>query len=214
MKISEIYNQYRIIPNLQLHQLRVAAVAKQISDNMIINVDNASIVTAALLHDMGNIIKFDLNVFPDFLEPEGLEYWKKVKKSFHRDYGDDEHLAHIEIAKELKIDDKVIEIINNVGFSKSKANYENSSYENKIVAYSDMRVTPFKVVSLEERVYEGRKRYDQNTGEKSVFTEFEENYDYLKKIERQIFENNKLKPLNINDESTNQLIDILEKYEV
>ena len=83
MKISEIYRKYRIPPQLQLHQLRVASIAKYICDNLKVPVDIEEVVSADLLHDMGNIIKFDLSLFPEYLEPEGLEYWQGVKNDFH-----------------------------------------------------------------------------------------------------------------------------------
>jgi len=62
------------MPSLQLHMFRVAGVASVICENFkqpeLINQDD--IVSACLLHDMGNIIKFNLSLFPQFLEPEGL----------------------------------------------------------------------------------------------------------------------------------------------
>ena len=74
MKISEIYQKYQIPPHLQLHMYRVSAVAWTICDNFDEELDKIKIVAADLLHDMGNIIKFDLKLFPEFLEPEGYDY--------------------------------------------------------------------------------------------------------------------------------------------
>ncbi len=62
-KISEIYEEYKIMPNLREHQLRVAAVAAQICDNFNKPLNKKEIITACLLHDMGNIIKFKLELF-------------------------------------------------------------------------------------------------------------------------------------------------------
>ena len=47
----------------------------------------------ALLHDLGNIVKFDLEKYPDFLgkEKPRLEYWKKVQKEVREKYGSDDH---------------------------------------------------------------------------------------------------------------------------
>jgi 5'-deoxynucleotidase YfbR-like HD superfamily hydrolase len=55
--------------NLQLHQLRVAAVGQIICESIPDFDETEEVVTTCLLHDMGNIIKFDLNYFPEFLEP-------------------------------------------------------------------------------------------------------------------------------------------------
>ena len=55
-KISEIYAEYKIMPNLQMHMYRVAAVASLIYDNFNEPLNKEEIITACLLHDMGNII--------------------------------------------------------------------------------------------------------------------------------------------------------------
>jgi len=79
---KEIYREYRLMPSLSLHQLRVAAVAKLICDSFKERIDTNNVVLACLYHDMGNIIKFDLNYFPEFTKPEGLEYWQKIKEDY------------------------------------------------------------------------------------------------------------------------------------
>ena len=38
-KITEIYKEYKIMPNLQMHQYRVAAVAMQICESLNIKID-------------------------------------------------------------------------------------------------------------------------------------------------------------------------------
>ena len=80
--IQQIYSDYKIMPNLQLHQLRVASVAKIIAENFKEKLDKESIVIACLFHDMGNIIKFNFSYFTEFLKPEGLEYWQAVKNEY------------------------------------------------------------------------------------------------------------------------------------
>ena len=107
----ELYAQYRIMPKLQLHQLRVTAVAQTICKVFAERVDERTVVTACLFHDMGNIIKFDLTKFPDFLEPEGLEHWSQVKKEFEEKYGFDQHAATLMIARELGLSVPVLECI-------------------------------------------------------------------------------------------------------
>ena len=82
MNISEIYEKYQIMPQLQNHMYRVAGVASVICNNFSKPVDKNSVVSACLLHDMGNIIKSDLNLFPEYLNEKGLSYWKNLKKEF------------------------------------------------------------------------------------------------------------------------------------
>jgi len=79
MNIIQVYAKYQIMPELARHQLRVAGVAQTIVQACQERLDEDSIVTACLLHDMGNILKFDLTRFPEFLQPEGLDYWQQVQ---------------------------------------------------------------------------------------------------------------------------------------
>lgn len=118
MTVREIYNNYKIMPTLRLHQLRVAAVGQIICDSIPDFKDTKEVVVTCLLHDMGNIIKFDLNYFPEFLKPEGLEYWQKVKEEYIQKYGNDEHHATQSIIAELLNSGKIRECADQVGFSK------------------------------------------------------------------------------------------------
>ncbi|MDA1316977.1 MAG: HD domain-containing protein [bacterium] len=203
------------MPSLQLHQLRVAGVAQIICENIDVQVDSSPIIMACLLHDMGNIIKFKLDLFPEFLEPEGLDYWKKVKKDFHSTYGDDEHVATMSIVKgsvPLWRDrpykkQRVLELIEAIGFSNAKLNYESTDFGNKIAAYADTRVKPHGVTSMKERLADGRARFKLNT---SVRQEdegfFEEMAGYLKKIEDQIFSHMPFKPSEITEKAVQEVI--------
>src|SRR5437899_3061825 len=95
--ISDIYNKYKIMPTLQKHMLRVAAVASLICDSIGLPVDRESVIAACLVHDLANIIKFRMNVIPEFFKPEGVEYWQKIKEEYIGKYGEDEHEATIKI---------------------------------------------------------------------------------------------------------------------
>src|SRR5690242_14147552 len=111
MGIADIYLQYKILPFLQLHQLRVAAVAVQICRSLSVEVDTNSATVASLLHDMGNILKFDFQAYPSAFEPEGISYWKRVQDEYRAKYGNDEHDATLTIARELGVSDAVLGII-------------------------------------------------------------------------------------------------------
>ncbi len=214
MKIKDIYQKYKIMPNLRLHMYRVAGVASVICDFANITVDRQSIVSAALLHDMGNIIKFNLDLFPVFLKPEGKEYWHKVQNEYFEKYGQDEHVATIEIAKEIGVDEKVMDLLNNIGFSKMNFTSESSDFNLKIAAYSDMRVEPHGVVSLEKRLIDGRAR---NMVRKSAFGNdviYEKMASYLRKIEKQIFEKTLIKEDSITDEKILNYVTKLSDFEI
>ena len=111
-KIIEIYKEYKIMPMLAMHQMRVAAVAMEIADSFDTGIDKESIVKACLLHDMGNIIKFHLERNPEWNEPLGTEYWQSVKDEYILLYGNHEHHASLKIAKALGMSTYTIELIN------------------------------------------------------------------------------------------------------
>ncbi len=231
MKVEDIYVQYHIMPSLRTHQYRVAGVAQSLCDALHIVDDN--IIAACLLHDMGNILKFKLDLFPDFLEPEGLDYWKKVKADYHRTYGDDEHSATMIIAKEVlgafhgsektaadmqknyqKMikPSRVIELIDAIGFSNAQYNFESSDIGRKIAAYSDMRVEPYGVTSLNHRLKDGHKRFKLQKPEVSNDVFFNEMSEFLKKIEHQLFSALAIKPADITEQKVQSYIKALREF--
>lgn len=161
--ITEIYQAYCLMMNLQQHQLRVAAVASTIWSWLLPqvqqDVDQNNVILACLLHDMGNTIKFNLTLFPEFLEPEGVEYWQNVKDRYLKQFGTDEHLASEKIAADLGVDTKVLRYIESVGFQQAQDNLSTTDWGQKICDYADVRVGPYGVITLEERFVDLRDRY-------------------------------------------------------
>lgn len=212
----EIYAEYKIMPNLQLHQLRVAAVGKRIAESAPYALDEKSIILAGLFHDMGNIIKSDFSVFPEFCEPEGVAHWESVKAEFIQKYGPKTHRANIMIAQELKLPQRVIDIIDAVGFSNIKNVSDTDSWEKKVVEYADCRVGPKGVLSLEERHEEAHIRYMTRMPENEKYTEYE--YEQLitsaAEIETQLFVMSTITSAEITDEVITSIIEQLWDYPV
>ncbi len=211
--VQEIYEHYKIIPSLQLHQLRVAAVAKTIADNSDDELDTRSVVLAGLFHDMGNIIKSDLTTFPDFLEPEGYAHWLLVKNEFISAYGPDEHAATRAIAREISLPHPVLEILAGVGFSKLKETVASNSFELKIAEYADLRVGPHGVIPMAARIEDGKRRYvgkhpDMPRGEEVLRTLVGAAYE----LEQQIFARADIGPDDITEQSIQPLIAELREY--
>ena len=202
------------MPALQMHMFRVAGVASVICAYINIPVDRHSIISAALLHDMGNIIKFKMDIFPEFLQPEGQEYWQRVQKEYFNTYGHDEHVATIAIAKELGVNEKTMDLLNRIGFSKANLTYESPDFNLKIAAYSDMRVEPYGVVSLEKRVNDGRERNRERITSFADDSTFEKMVEYLRKIENQIFEKISVKPEEITEEKVQTHIQELKQFDL
>lgn len=212
MTILDIYQKYQIMPTLQQHQLRVAAVASILTDH--ITIDTKNVITACLLHDMGNILKFDLDKpwFPDFLEPEGPAYWINVQKTFQNKYGDNEHQASITIAQEVGANQRVIELIDCVSFSQAEKNVTTTDFGKKICEYSDMRVTPHGVTSLETRLKDLQKRYApirNSEKDKQRRTRFSQ---LSQQIEEQLFQEIELLPQQITDTSIQPIVPQLKQF--
>jgi hypothetical protein len=154
--IQDIYAQYTIPPQLQLHQRRVAAVGKLVAEAH--DIDVTTVVTACLLHDMGNIIKFKLDRFPEFLEPEGKDYWEKVQQHFFDTYGRDEHLATLMICDELGVSETVLQCIRAIGMTQVHHNLTEGTMEEKVTNYADMRIGPRGLISIQDRLADGKAR--------------------------------------------------------
>ncbi len=213
-KIQNIYSSYKIPPSLAEHHFRVASVADLISSSFSTKIDSKDLVLACLFHDMGNIIKSDLSKFPDFVQPEGLEYWQKVKSDFIEKYGDDVHLATMSISKELNLPERVLNIIEKIGFGNVPEIEKNGSLEQKICSYSDMRVGPHGVVSLDQRMKDLRERYGKIILEKYSNEDFETVVESLKRIEKEIFSKTFMKPEDVTDQSILPIISGLKEVEV
>lgn len=214
MTISQVYDHYRIMPNLQLHMYRVGGVAKLITDNLLKPVDGTSVITASLLHDMGNIIKFNLQTFPQFLQPEGLQYWQEVQEWYVDRYGSDEHEASVLIAAELGVSEHVQNLIRATGFSAPKQNLESGEVDSMVCEYSDCRVTPFGVVTLEDRLKDLELRYSPlypSEEDKRLRVEFRE---YMKKVEQVIFADAQIKPEDITEVNVQNEIESLKNWVV
>lgn len=206
MTIDEIYKKYHIMPNLKQHMFRVTGVAEVLGRELLSTDELDDVITAALLHDMGNMAKFDLEYFPQFLEPEGLEHWQKIQNDFWAKYGKNAHDATLKILDELEVSDRVKALVNAVSFNKAKQTLDSDDYGRKICAYADMRVAPYGVVSLKERLDDGQKRYGSKD-KKNTFSYVMG--AYLRKIETQLFEKSSFAPEQITDEAVAPL---LEKY--
>jgi hypothetical protein len=164
---------------------------------------------------MGNIIKFNFDIFDDgFYAPEGRDYWKNVQREFREKHGDDEHIATEKIFSELSVSHDVLEIINNIGFPYSDENYKNNDYSRKICSYSDMRVAPNNVILLQKRLADLRIRYSKNNNPDFTKENFNHYKSYWEKIQDQIFKHCKIKPSDITDENVNPLVEDLKDFKI
>lgn len=201
MIVHDIYDQYKIMPNLAQHMYRVAGVGDWIAAKLALShakVSRENVVKTCLVHDLGNIVKFDLAVFPEYVEPEGLDYWQSVKTATTEKYGKNAHLATNAMIRELGLSERLIELADAISFNRAKQTLEGDDWDAKICAYADMRVAPHGVVSMKERLEDGFQRYEKRGADRRF------SYimgSYLRKIEQQLAEAGRFQPEEIREES-------------
>lgn len=209
MNIIDIYNKYYLPENLQMHMLRVAACSNLILDNWNgCKLDRNAILRVSLLHDMGNILKISEDSIDD-------ENFKRIRKKYFEKYGTNDHELSLEIGKLEGLSKKELEILNGKRSKKNEETYKSDSYEIKICAYCDQRVTPNGVVGIRERLEDAKVRYKNKP--QSVWSN-EEKANYLIEcalgIEKQIMQFCDIMPENINDKNIAKYIEKLKQYEI
>ena len=213
--IQDVYKKYQIMPQLEAHMLRVAGVADLICAHFKIGIDRHSVVAACLLHDMGNIVKFDFDYtrqfMPELVDVGTLASWEAVKREFIEKYGAESHAATMNIIAELGINKRIIELIDCIGVDQALNNAATSDFEKKICAYSDVRVEPSGVVALEKRFTGLRHRY-KNHPEGARGREVFENA--LREVERQIFSKTDFSPSAVTAGAVGPLVDKLKVFSI
>jgi len=157
MKVFEIYQKFTTPPNLQEHMFRVASVALFIVDHWEgPEIDKDLIIKSALVHDLGNIVRLDLKGHPEFLgkEADNIDFWAKKQQEMIEKYGLDDHQATAKMLKEIGLKNKLVELVLRKGFKSSLDIEKSGNWELKIILYADMRVGPFGIMSLANRLEE------------------------------------------------------------
>lgn len=152
MNINQIYDDLGIPPNLREHMLRVTTIIKFLEKNWAKNLSThvnwSKTIIAGLLHDVGNMVRFDFDKLPIY----PIDYWKEKQKQTINKYGDDDHIATERILTEKNIDPEIIQIILNKNFVNATKIANSSNWNEKILLYADMRVSPHGITTLKERL--------------------------------------------------------------
>lgn len=217
MQIADIYLKYSIPPNLQNHMFRVAAVGACIVDYWDTSgaLDRKAIITALLFHDTGNIIKYDFrHVRLMGEEAKRVDYWRKVQKEFREKYQNDEHVATREIAEQVGINKQSMELLRAVGSSRLQKAVESIDWSVKIVNYSDFRVDPLGVVTVDKRFDDIIERYKGRDHELGRVEETEARRARCLKLEAQLQLHVKISLPTIDNNSIAQTLDEVRQFEI
>lgn len=142
--------------------LRVAAVAKVICDNWIWeDFDKEATMTSCFLHDMGNILKFNLDLYPDFFQPEWVDYWKWIKEQY-KQYWSNDWEATLSLAYSLGISKTAMKVLYAQVMLPFQSNVEGNNIAIKICEFADMSVSPHWIISWRERILDLEKRNMKN----------------------------------------------------
>ena len=152
MKIREIYKNFRIPPNLRDHMFRVYSVICLIETHWKgKKVDWNLAKKTALLHDLGNIIKFKQFIG---LEESSIEYWKQVQKEMIKKYGSDEEGATKIMLRKVGVDERVIQIIEMKAFANSVGVKDSNDWRLKLLLYyADLRTLPLTSGDIRRKTF-------------------------------------------------------------
>ncbi len=202
MKIHEIYRKYRVTPNLQEHMLRVCSIVEFIQRHWQAEglVDWNFLKKIALLHDLGNTVKFDLDKNPEFLgkEKSNIRYWKQVQKEIIKKYGLNDHEATKRMLQEIGVEDEMIKTILQKSFGNSVETKNSNNWPLKILYYADLRILPFGIGTLKERIDDVRDRMPKYTNR----PDFDDLVNACREIEEQIQSNLTVSVNDIGDKTT------------
>lgn len=153
MTAQEIYTAFGLPKNLQRHMRQVAALGQYLAQNCTEEILEYHVVWALLLHDLGNVLKFDFSAGLDLFDPDerDLETWQKYQAETAQKYGDDVHEATLKMAKEAGAAPRTLELIAGMGRSGLQAAVETVDWEQRICCYADFRVSPAGYTTLEDR---------------------------------------------------------------
>ncbi len=157
------------------------------------------LVKAALLHDIGSIVKFDLDEHKEFLGKEAskIKHWKKKQEKIISKYGKDDHEVTMKMLDELKVLEKIKKIVLNKSFGNAIEVVASSDYSHKILLYADLRVTPKGISTMEARLKETTER----TPQYAESPDLPELLGAAKRIEKQIQDSLDIPVSEINFES-------------
>ena len=207
MNVAQIYVQYKIPQNLQEHMLRVAALSQILTENWIGKLlDKEAILQTCLFHDMANIIKFNFNNPVFKMTPEEIRYWQAVRQELVKKYSNNIHAATLAICQEINLPETVLDLVNKLEWSNTPAILKNKDLESGITVYCDMRIGPFGIMSLNNRIADLQARNPSA------------DYSQTKKdavlLEKTLQEQISISVNSITDPQLNRLFDQLSRREV
>lgn len=213
----EIYEQYRVPPWLQEHQVRVAAVGKMTAAARD-DIDIDLTVRTCLLHDIGAIVKFDFSsdMHPDLrklVPAHDVARWVAIQDDTRKRYGLKEYAASRAIIQEIGSAD-VQRVFDSMGLQNMPRILADNLKEAQAAQYADLRVGPNGILPIRERMADIATRY-ASYWEREGRTEESKRYPAdAVRLEEELFKEARISPHDINDLTIRPLIEELWDYRV
>ncbi|MDE1868939.1 MAG: hypothetical protein KGH60_03175 [Candidatus Micrarchaeota archaeon] len=203
--IKSIYDRFSVMPNLQEHMFRVAAVGSLICDNWTGPEINSNLIISVLLvHDLGNIVKFRLDtpeserMIKDF-GGEGTD-WTKVQEDTKKRYGANDHAATRNMVIGLGVSKRFLQLLDGTAklYHSVDEVLRTDDLELKLCCYPDERVGPYGVISAKQRLDDLINRYKDNKEKLETYSKIA---GTVPEFEQQLFRHIRIRPEQINDET-------------
>jgi hypothetical protein len=200
--IHSVYSKFDLPSNLRMHCFRTASISELVCENWSgPEIDKEDVVATLLLHDLGNLIKYDFSSTSLLAREDAmnLDYWKQKQKETVAKYGSSETEATLRMAEEIGISERMMFLLKgHEGIADWVcAVLGSSDWEMKIIAYSDCRVSPSEVVGIKERFDDLIKRRKG----KPIEETYKKLYPSVVELEKQLSEKMSIAPSQINDKS-------------
>jgi len=160
--IDSIYERFRIPRHLQEHMLRAAGVGRLICEHWDgDDVNREDVVAVLLLHDLGNIVRFDFDneeLVSLYAKGSSVDELREIRSEAIEKYGEEDHEVTDKMARELGVSDRVLFLLNNKNFIRSREVCASEDFDLKVCGYADWRIGPLGVMGLRERLEEARAR--------------------------------------------------------
>lgn len=211
MTIQQAYDKYRVPVNLQLHQLRVAALAQIMMENWTgPSLDETTLVTAALFHDFAKLIGFDLGKRVNDETDAEIAELERDQKWLREKYGKNDHEVTVKICHELGVPQAVVDLLEKKNIRpwdvKIQTIFDSPSFELKILSNCDARISPNGLTTMDERFAEVLQRVDAQSTESTELLPW--------KIQELLQENIKIELDGIKPEEVDRRAEELRNWEI
>lgn len=160
--LQQLITKYRVPVHVRKHMKKVSAVALYIGQIIKQKGEKLDLILlrqSALLHDVMKLCDFnklDIEHFEQNVTAEDIQFWTALMKSCS-------HIGHIEAAYNMLREigeDEIAEVVRKHRFDGLIDEKEKpKTWEEKLLYYADKRVRHDEIVSIAERLIDGRERY-------------------------------------------------------